>query len=85
MGSEVKYDPDKVDNGKGRIGYKGPYPRTPCPKCGNEYFTWDGDWNMGYSCAKCNAHWQLENAKFRYALWQDRSGNWHVNGMGVVL
>jgi hypothetical protein len=58
MSEPIKYDPDHMEYDSAWFGYKGPFPKTPCRKCGGEYFTWVGDWNMGYWCVECRTVWK---------------------------
>lgn len=55
------FDPnstDNAENARGKMGWKGPYPMTPCQNCGAEWFLWNGDWSMGYRCEKCGRTWK---------------------------
>lgn len=84
MSEPVRYDPNNTNDGKGQIGWRGYFPRTPCTSCGCAFFGWLGDWGLGYACVYCGQKWRLEVAEKRYALWQDAGGEWHCNGMGVI-
>ena len=42
-------------NPPARFGWVGPFPSRPCDSCGNGEFH-SGDWNMGYRCTNCQAH-----------------------------
>lgn len=56
-----KYDPNTTDtreNARGKIGWWGPFPSTPCTHCGGEFFAPMGDWGMGYYCTECRMPWK---------------------------
>lgn len=57
----VEYDPNTTDtkaNARGKVGWKGSFPSTPCLNCGGKSFVWNGDWGMGYRCIDCNHTWK---------------------------
>lgn len=57
----VKFNPKHTaaddEASKKRFGYRGPFPSTACRNCENEYFTWIGDWGLGYRCGRCGQTW----------------------------
>lgn len=61
IGDPVRFDPDTTDtreNARGKIGWYGSYPSTPCHSCGGHYFRRNGDWGMGYACIDCGTTWR---------------------------
>lgn len=62
MSDPVDYDPTTTDTYENqrknpRFGWRGAFPSTPCPRCQNPSFTWNGDWGMGYRCTQCGRTW----------------------------
>jgi hypothetical protein len=48
-----RFDPKRRgEDGRGYIGWYGPYPWHPC-NCGSEEFEVVGDWGFGYRCVAC--------------------------------
>ena len=58
-----RFDPDRGTPdeqraaARGTIGWWGVFPTTPCPRCGGNWFTPVGDWNLGYMCWDCRRAW----------------------------